>query len=133
MNSALADAIVVVHLAFVLFVVGGLFATWIGLAWGKPFARSPWFRNLHLAAIAFVVAESLLGMVCPLTLWEDALRGTRTEAGFVERWVHGVLFWSWPPWVFTTIYAVFGLLVAVTWWRFPPRRRGAVTPGRGPC
>ena len=133
MNSALADAIVVVHLAFVLFVVGGLFATWIGLAWGKPFARSPWFRNLHLAAIAFVVAESLLGMVCPLTLWEDALRGTRTDAGFIERWVHAALFWSWPPWVFTTIYVAFGLLVALTWWRFPPRRRGAVTPGRGPC
>ena len=122
MNAALADAILVVHAAFVLFVVGGLVATWIGLALGLPFARNPWFRNLHLAAIAFVVLESLLGMMCPLTVWEYQLRGEQSEAGFIQRWVHALLFWSWPGWVFTTIYVAFGLLVAFTWWRFPPRR-----------
>jgi hypothetical protein len=120
--SAAADAVLLVHAAFVLFVVGGLVATWLGLVLGLPFARNPWFRNLHLAAVAFVVAESLLGMVCPLTLWEDALRGTRPEAGFIERWVHALLFWSWPQWVFTAVYVGFGLLVAATWWLFPPRR-----------
>ena len=122
MNAALADAILVVHAAFVLFVVGGLVATWIGLALGLPFARNPWFRNLHLAAIAFVVLESLLGMMCPLTVWEYQLRGEQSGAGFIQRWVHALLFWSWPAWVFTAIYAAFGLLVAFTWWRFPPRR-----------
>ena len=122
MNAALADAILVVHAAFVLFVVGGLAATWVGLALDRPFARNPWFRNLHLAAIAFVVLESLLGMMCPLTVWEYQLRGVQSEAGFIQRWVHALLFWSWPAWVFTTIYVAFGLLVALTWWRFPPRR-----------
>lgn len=128
----LADAILVVHAAFVLFVVGGLLATWIGLALGRPFARNPWFRNLHLAAIAFVVAEALLGIACPLTAWEDALRGSATEAGFIQRWVHAWLFWHWPAWVFTAIYAGFGALVAWTWWRWPPSR-GRVTRRRGPC
>ena len=122
-----ADAILVLHAAFVLFVVGGLAATWIGLAAGRPFARNPWFRGLHLAAIAFVVAEALAGYMCPLTIWEDALRGTATEKGFIQRWVHAWLFWDWPGWVFTTIYVSFGALVAWTWVRFPPTRRG-----RGP-
>ena len=122
MNAALADAVVLFHAAFVLFVVGGLFATWLGLALDRPFARNAWFRGLHLAAIAFVVLESLVGMVCPLTLWEDALRGRDTEAGFIERWIHAALFWSWPAWVFTTLYVAFGLLVAATWWKFPPHR-----------
>ena len=122
MSGALADAVLLVHAAFVLFVAGGLAATWVGVALGRPFARNPWFRGLHLAAIAFVVLESLLGMMCPLTLWEDALRGQARGDGFIERWVHAVLFWSWPPWVFTAIYVAFGLAVAATWWRFPPRR-----------
>jgi Protein of Unknown function (DUF2784) len=122
LSGALADAVLLVHAAFVLFVVGGLVATWIGVALGRPFARNAWFRGLHLAAIAFVVLESVLGMMCPLTLWEDALRGQARGAGFIERWVHAVLFWSWPPWVFTAIYVAFGLAVAATWWRFPPRR-----------
>jgi hypothetical protein len=122
LNAALADAILVAHAAFVLFVVGGLVATWIGLALGLAFARNPWFRYLHLAAIAFVVLESLLGTMCPLTVWEYQLRGEQSEAGFIQRWVHALLFWSWPAWVFTAIYVAFGLLVALTWWRFPPRR-----------
>ena len=123
MGSFAADAILVVHAAFVLFVVGALPAIWIGAAFKRPFAYNPWFRGLHLAAIAFVVLEALVGVVCPLTLWEDALRGTVQEKGFIQRWVHAWLFWSWPAWVFTTIYVAFGALVALTWWRVPPRRR----------
>jgi polyferredoxin len=122
MSPVLADAILVVHAAFVVFVVGGLAAIWIGLAAGAPFARNPWFRGLHLAAIAFVVGETLLGYACPLTVWEDALRGSARGEGFIERWIHAWLFWSAPPWVFTVAYVAFGAAVALTWWRFPPRR-----------
>jgi polyferredoxin len=127
LSSALADAILVVHAAFVLFVVGGLPAIWVGIALDRPYAFDPWFRGLHLAAIAFVVVEALLGYVCPLTLWEDALRGTPTEEGFIRRWIHAWLFWRAPAWVFTSAYAAFGLLVAATWWKWPPGRRGSKT------
>ena len=125
MSAALADAILVVHAAFVLFVVGGLLATWIGLALGKPFARNPWFRGAHLAAIGFVVIETVLGYMCPLTTWEDALRGGTSDKGFIERWIHAWMFYDWPPWVFNAIYVAFGGLVAWTWVRFPPQRTGA--------
>jgi polyferredoxin len=118
----LADAVLVVHAAFVVFVAGGLIATWIGVALGLRFARNPWFRGLHLAAIAFVAIESLLGYACPLTIWEDALRGNAGDKGFVARWVHAWLYWDWPAWVFTAIYTAFAALVAWTWWRYPPRR-----------
>lgn len=121
MSAALADAILVVHAAFVLFVVGGLLATWIGLALGKPFARNPWFRGAHLAAIGFVVIETVLGYMCPLTTWEDALRGGTSDKGFIERWIHAWMFYDWPPWVFNAIYVAFGGLVAWTWVRFPPK------------
>ncbi len=121
-SSALADLVLVVHAAFVLFVVGGLIAIWIGIALDKRFAFDPWLRGAHLGAIAFVVVESLAGYLCPLTAWEDALRGTVNEQGFIQRWVHAALFWSAPAWVFSAIYVAFGALVAWTWWRYPPRR-----------
>lgn len=119
----LADLVLLAHAAFVLFVVGGLVATWVGAALGKGWARNPWFRGLHLAAIAFVVAQSVLGYTCPLTIWEDALRGAATGEGFIERWVRALLYWRAPPAVFTALYVAFGGLVALTWWRIPPRRR----------
>jgi hypothetical protein len=128
--TSAADAILAVHAAFVLFVVGGLAATWIGIALRRDFALDPWFRGLHLAAIGFVALESVLGYACPLTVWEDALRGVRADEGFIARAVHAWLFWDFPPWVFTAAYVGFAALVAATWWRHPPRRRGA--PRRAP-
>ncbi|HEX5629286.1 MAG TPA: DUF2784 domain-containing protein [Usitatibacteraceae bacterium] len=119
----LADLVLLLHAAFVVFVVGGLVAVWVGAALGWGWARNPWLRGLHLAAIAFVVVQSVLGYTCPLTIWEDALRGAATGEGFIQRWVRALLYWSAPPWVFTALYAAFGALVAATWWLVPPRRR----------
>jgi hypothetical protein len=117
-----ADLVLALHAAFVLFVVGGLAAIWVGEVLGRAWARNPWFRGLHLAAIAFVVVQSLLGYACPLTIWEDALRGESGAEGFIARWIRAFLYWSAPAWVFTAAYAAFGALVAWTWQRIPPRR-----------
>ena len=76
-----------------------------------------------LAAIVFVAAEALLGIACPLTVWEDTLRGAFNDSGFIERWLHRAMFYSFPPWVFSAAYLLFALAVAVTFWRAPPRRR----------
>lgn len=121
----MADLVLVVHLAFVAFVLGGLVAIWVGAALGRPWAFARGFRLLHLAAIAVVVAESLAGIACPLTIWEDALRGNHEEAGFIARWLRALLYWNLPGWVFTLAYCAFGALVAWTWFRVPPRPRPA--------
>jgi hypothetical protein len=120
----LADFVLIVHALFVLFVVGGLALIWIGAACGWRWVRNYRFRIAHLAAICFVAIEASIGMACPLTEWEDALRGVRNEPGFIARWLHRVLFYDFPEWAFTAAYVLFALLVAATWWRTPPRRRG---------
>jgi len=120
MREVFADLILIVHLAFVLFIVGGLAAIWIGAACGWSWVRNFWFRIAHLAAIVFVAAESLVGIWCPLTIWEDALRGTHAEKSFVARWVHSVLFYDFPEWVFTSAYVAFALVAAATWWWLAP-------------
>ena len=124
MRAFLADLILVVHFAFVLFVVGGLALIWIGAACGWRWIRNMWFRVAHLAAIVFVAAESLVGIWCPLTIWEDALRGAHAEKSFVARWVHRILFYSFPEWVFTVAYVVFALVVIASLWLVPPKRGG---------
>jgi len=122
MRVFLADAILIVHFLFVLFVIGGLALTWIGAWRGWHWIRSLKFRIAHLAAIVFVAGESLFGMMCPLTEWEDALRGAAGEKNFIARWVHQLMFFSAPEWVFTVLYVAFALLVAATFWYIPPRR-----------
>ena len=118
----LADLILIVHFAFVVFVVGGLALIWIGAICGWRWVRDYWFRIAHLAAICFVAIEALIGMVCPLTEWEDTLRGASVEQSFIARWVHRLLFYNFPEWMFTTAYVLFALVVVVTYWLLPPRR-----------
>ena len=81
------------------------------------------FRMTHLVAILFVAGESLLGLPCPLTVWEDVLRGNAIEEGFVQRWLAQLLYYDLPLWMFNLIYAAFALLVIATWWLVPPRHK----------
>jgi hypothetical protein len=114
LKSYAADAVLFAHFAFVLFVTGGLAAIWLGAIFRWDWVRNRTFRWLHLGAICFVAAEALAGVACPLTLWEDALRGRDSDVGFIARWVRSVMFYELPEWVFTMAYVGFAVLVAVT-------------------
>jgi hypothetical protein len=116
----LADAIVVVHFLIVLFVLAGVPLIYLGAARHWAWVRRRLWRLLHLGAIAFIAAESLLGIACPLTVGEYALRGQESTRGFIERWVDRVLFYDAPPWVFTASYVAFAVLVLMTWIAVPP-------------
>jgi hypothetical protein len=118
-----ADALLVLHFAIVLFIVGGLILTWVGAALGWAWIRNPWFRYLHLGAIAFVAAEALLGIACPLTVWEDMLRGNMRPESFIGRWVQRLLYYRAPEWIFTSLYVAWTAATLVTLRLVPPRRR----------
>ena len=122
--ATLANAVLVLHAGFVLFVVGGLILILIGGARRWQWVRNPWFRWLHLAAIGYVVFESWFGIVCPLTsleLWLRALAGQTSYSGdFIAYWLRRLLFFDAPPWVFTVCYSAFGALVVWSWWRIRP-------------
>ena len=121
----LADAVLSLHVAIVVFVVGGLIFIVVGnlFAWG--WVNALWLRLAHLAAIAIVVAEAWFGAVCPLTsleMWLRAKARATTYAGtFIEHWLQRILYYEAPAWVFTLGYTLFGLIVVATWWYFPPR------------
>jgi hypothetical protein len=121
----LADFLVLAHLGSVAFIAGGLVLVWLGAALDWRWVRNRWFRYLHLAAIAFVAAEALLGIACPLTVWEDMLRGGVRPESFVARWVHRLIFYRAPEWVFTAAYLLWTLATLATLRLVPPRRRAA--------
>ena len=115
----IADAILVVHFAFVVFVVFGFMLILTGLLARWSWVHNSIFRIAHLAAVGFVVLQAWLGQLCPLAFWENELRRRAGESGytgtFVEHWLRDVLFYQAEPWVFTTIYTCFGALVVLVW------------------
>jgi hypothetical protein len=124
--KALADIVLAAHFSIVLFVIGGLIIILVGNLFKWSWVNRMSFRVTHLAAILFVVAESWLGITCPLTTLEIWLRKKAGvpafEKSFIEHWVHKIMFFEAPTWVFTLCYTLFAILVVLTWWLFPPNR-----------
>ena len=120
-----ADALLAAHFLLAAFVAGGLPLVWLGAAAGWRWVRNRWFRALHLAAIAIIALEGLLGVACPLTVWEDLLRGGLHPQSFVGRWVQRVLYYDAPEWVFAALYVAWALATLVTLWLVPPRKKAA--------
>ncbi len=121
----LADLIVVLHFAYVAFVVGGMAAILAGLALRWRWVRNFRFRAIHFLMIAVVILESICGIFCPLTDWENRLRELGGEtiepSSFIGRWVHRLLFVDVPTSVLEICYCLFGLTVLLTWIFAPPR------------
>ncbi|MDH5712051.1 MAG: DUF2784 domain-containing protein [Gammaproteobacteria bacterium] len=121
-----ADAVLLLHVLFVAFIVLGLLLIFAGKAYAWSWVRNPWFRMIHLAAIAVVVVQSWFGVICPLTTVEMALRAKAGEAvysgSFVSHWLENLLYYQLPPWVFIVCYMMFAALAAASWFWVRPRR-----------
>ncbi|HKT99057.1 MAG TPA: DUF2784 domain-containing protein [Paraburkholderia sp.] len=119
----LADIVLVLHALLVLFIVGGLLAIWVGAWLELAWVRNRALRIVHLAAIGVVALLAALDIPCPLTVLEDWLRtGSVNPQGFIQHWVSYWLYYNFPAWVFATAYVMFLLVVAITWFRVPPRK-----------
>ena len=121
----LANAVLALHVAVVVFIVGGLLFIIVGNLRAWRGVNALWFRAAHLAAIAVVIAEAWLGAICPLTtleMWLRAEARSTTYAGsFIEHWLEHILYYAASAWVFALGYSLFGLAVLATWWYFPPK------------
>ncbi|MCB9916036.1 MAG: DUF2784 domain-containing protein [Planctomycetes bacterium] len=126
---ALADVIVVVHFAIVLYVLLGQLAILLGGWRGWRWVRRPLFRLSHVGLIVFVAGEAVCGSACPLTVWENELRALGgapiEQSSFVAYWAHELLFLDAAPEAFTVAYVLFAALVVGSFWLVPLRRRVA--------
>lgn len=125
MARYIADVVVVVHAAYIAFVVFGMLAILLGVVLHWQWIGNFWFRLSHLLAIAIVAVQSVLGIICPLTLLENHLREQAGQEGygasFIGYWTHELIFYKAPPWVFTVCYCLFAAAVMAMLFLSPPR------------
>ena len=126
--GVLADAVVVLHLGFVLFVVLG----------GLLVLRWRWVAWLHVPAAVWGALIEFAGWTCPLTPLEKWLRRQGGlggyEGGFVEHYVLPVLY---PSGLTRGVQVALGLFVlvvnaAVYWKVWRDRRRPPTAASRPP-
>ncbi|HEY5972808.1 MAG TPA: DUF2784 domain-containing protein [Pseudoxanthomonas sp.] len=125
--ALLADAILVLHVGIVAFVVLGAVAVLIGGLRGWQWVRGFRWRLAHVLLMVFIAAQAWLGALCPLTIWEQALREHSGQAvyreSFIAHWLSRLIFFEAPWWAFVAAYSAFAALVVVEWVMVLPRRR----------
>jgi hypothetical protein len=124
----LADVVVTVHFAYIVFTVGGLLCILVGGAFGWRWVRNVWFRTAHAIAVCIVAVQAIVGVLCPLTTLEYSLRRRagrviEDEISFVARLIRTVIFYDFSPEFFLALYVGFALLVLATIVFVPPRIR----------
>jgi hypothetical protein len=112
---ALADLVLVVHFAFVLFVIfGGVLALrWPRVAW------------IHLPIALYGVAVEFIGFVCPLTPLEVGLRQRGGQAGyaggFIDHYITAAIYPNGltrqTQFVLGTALVVLNIVIYGIWWK----------------
>jgi hypothetical protein len=126
MALLLADAVLALHLAIILFNVFGLLAIPLGGWLGWRFVRVFWWRAAHVAILGIVALQAGLGRACFLTAWQAGLLSAAGEAAsrepLIAGFVNHVVYWPLPIWAFAAIYVAVCVYVVALWALVPPRR-----------
>ena len=113
---ALADLVLVAHLAYLVFLPAGGFLAW----------RWPKVLPFHFAAVVVGLVSITIGFDCPLTSWEQSLRrrgGERAYTdGFVDHYLTGHVYPHGYAWL---VQVVFAICIVVSYAGLALRRRAS--------
>lgn len=104
----LADIILIIHFVVIVFVLSIFIFVPYGYSEGWEWVRKKKIRYLHLFIISFVSIESVLGLICPLTILENSLRQKITTESFVSQYLSKIIYFNFPSIFFIFLY-FFGL------------------------
>lgn len=125
----LADIVLAVHFLIAGYLTLGLPYIWIGWLAGWKSVHNPWFRYSHAGGMCFVLLETLVGTLCPLTTWEGALRRAAGQGGvgegvsFIGYWLGKILFYEFSTMAFAIVYGVFFTAIVISLWLVPVEKR----------
>ena len=135
MAAFLADALVAIHLTIAVFVAGLPVLVFLGWPLGWRWIRNPVLRLSHLAIVAYVVINALVGNVCFLTHWERALREragrAASDLSFVGGLLRSMLYIDVEQRVLDNVYIGLGVLVLFSTLLVKPRWRASASPLEG--
>jgi hypothetical protein len=110
-----ADAVVILHLLWIVFLILG----------ALPGRRWAWVKWMHIASLAFSVALQVFSWICPLTyleIWLRTLGGAQPYEGtFIRHYVEQIVYAEIPR-----VALLIGTLVVVVfsaWMYFTPKHK----------
>ncbi len=116
-----ADIILFFHFILVFFITILFFIVPIGYKFEWNWVSSIKVRVIHFFLMLLITIETFFEITCPLTYFENTLRGNLHSASFVGKLVSQLIYWNLPNIFFTVIYFVCLIWTLIMWKIYPPR------------
>tara|TARA_B100000989_G_scaffold296164_1_gene278804 strand:+ start:2389 stop:2751 length:363 start_codon:yes stop_codon:yes gene_type:complete len=117
----LADLILIIHFFIIIFIISlfalvpyGYYRKWNWVSRKK-------IRYTHLFLMTLVTIESFIGIICPLTILENHLRGTITNQSFLSKHLSKIIFFNFPSSFFLALYFSGFLGAVYLSFKYPPK------------
>lgn len=115
-----ADIILIIHFSIVIFITFGFFLIPIGYKFNWIWVQNLKLRICHCGMMIFVTLETLLGITCPLTVFENNLRNINHSKSFISYWIDQIIYWNLPSQFFMILYCGTLGWTFLLWKLFPP-------------
>ena len=119
----IADFILLFHFCIVIFISFGFILIPVGYSFDWIWIKKRYLRLLHAGMMSFITFETLLGMICPLTIIENNLRGINENHSFISMWVSEIIYWNLPSKFFVILYCILLLWTFLMWKIYPPVKK----------
>ena len=133
MKSHLYDILIVLHLLWATFMIGGFVLALVGI-FQPACRRLVKLRTVHVIGIVLTASVPLWSGICPLTDWENALR---TGAGlstiprsFLAHYAHEILYINVPVWLITLLTSLVAVTSLILFFVYPPWKGGKAPPSK---
>ena len=111
----MSEIVLTVHFMIVFFFIAGFP---IGLSWNQPM-----FRYIHAGSLGGITLLMVMGIPCPLTILEEALRNQSYEGSFLATWLNRILYLEWfDPFHVLIANVLFTALVLSAFLWYPVRK-----------
>ena len=117
----IADFILMFHFCVVIFITFGFFLIPIGYMYNWDWISNIQLRLFHSGMMVFITLETLFGITCPLTTFENSLRGIHQSKSFIGYWIKKIIYWDFPTQFFIILYCIFLVWTFLMWKLYPPR------------
>ena len=130
MKIQLSDILVLLHLGWAIFMVGGFVFAVIGI-FVPAYRRWVKLRTAHVIGIVFTASVPLWSGYCPVTKWENALRLNEglpaISRSFLVHYAHRILYLDVPLWTITLGTTLVAVVSVALYFVYPPwkERRAA--------
>ena len=119
----IADFVLLFHFCIVIFISFGFILIPVGYSFDWIWIKKRYLRLLHAGMMSFITFETLLGIICPLTIIENNLRGINESHSFISMWVGQIIYWDLPSKFFVILYCILLLWTFLMWKIYPPVKK----------